>query len=83
MPSFVELLGIKPYSVINGEVVTQNADGFYQVRVGERFLRVRSALGSEVPAGRGVIIARTSNGSYIVGTLSARSHIVKDIMISG
>lgn len=69
--------------VTNGIVVSQEAGGFYQVRVGQRQIRVKSAIAEILTPNAGVVIGETVEGFFIVGTEKHKDRARRTVVITG
>lgn len=69
--------------VTNGIVVSQEAGGFYQVKVGQRQIRVKSAIAEVLTPNAGVIIGETAEGFFIVGTEKHKNRVRRTVVITG
>lgn len=53
----------------SGVIESDLGKGRYQVRVKGRFINIRSAVNEKLKAGQRVVINRTENNKYIIGSM--------------
>lgn len=69
--------------VITGIIVSQETGGYYQVQIGQRQVRVKSAISETLTPNIGVVIGETSEGFFIVGTEKYKDRTRRTITITG
>lgn len=71
-------------SVEAGIIESDLGKGVYQVRIGRRFINMRSAVNERLRPGQGVIVNKTDSSKYIVGSLNwMKTQIRKEFVIEG
>lgn len=69
-------------SIEAGIIESDLGKGVYQVRIGRRFVSMRSAVSERLRAGQGVVVNKTENGRYIVGSMGwMKTQIKKEFVV--
>jgi hypothetical protein len=83
MPGILELLVLPEREVTSGEVLSRKANGFYQVKIADRILSIKTAVPQTLNVGARVVVADTAEGKYIVAAGSLQNRQQQEVIIDG
>jgi hypothetical protein len=73
----------KEREVLTGTIISHESDNRYLVQVGNRQIRIKTAVSETLLPNTGVVVTKTTTGYYIIGTERYKRRMRKKVVITG
>ena len=83
MPGILKIFAVARKNVTSGEILNRQADNMFNVKIGSRTLKIKSAVSEPLDIGTRVVVAKTDEGRFIVGAGDIQNRGRQEVAIDG